>query len=81
MDCNPSGSSVHGIFQARTLERFAISYSGGIFPTQGIEHVSPASPALVGGFFTTWATWEASLYTFKNPDNQATILTSQNLLE
>ena len=29
------GSSVHGIFQARILERVAISCSRGIFPTQG----------------------------------------------
>ena len=27
MDCNPPDSSVHGIFQARILEWFAISYS------------------------------------------------------
>ena len=27
MDCSPSDSSVHGIFQARILERGAISYS------------------------------------------------------
>ena len=27
MDCNPTNSSVHGIFQARTLEWVAISYS------------------------------------------------------
>ena len=35
MDCSPPGSSVHGILQARTLEWVAISYSRGIFPTQG----------------------------------------------
>ena len=35
MDCSPPGSSVHGIFQARILERVAISCSRGIFPTQG----------------------------------------------
>ena len=29
MDCNPPGSSVHGIFQARILEWLAISFSGG----------------------------------------------------
>ena len=29
MDCNPPGSSVQGIFQARILEQFAISYSKG----------------------------------------------------
>ena len=27
MDCNPPGSSVHGTFQARMLELFAISFS------------------------------------------------------
>ena len=27
MDCSPPGSSVHGIFQARILEWFAISFS------------------------------------------------------
>jgi len=27
MNCSPTGSSVHGIFQARILERVAISYS------------------------------------------------------
>ena len=29
MDCSPSGSSVHGIFQARVLEWIAISFSRG----------------------------------------------------
>ena len=29
MDCSPSGSSVHGIFQARLLEWVAISFSSG----------------------------------------------------
>ena len=29
MHCSPSGSSVHGISQARILERFAISFSSG----------------------------------------------------
>ena len=35
MDCSPPGSSVHGIFQARVLEWVAISFSRGIFLTQG----------------------------------------------
>ena len=35
MNCSLPGSSVHGIFQARILERVAISFSRGIFPTQG----------------------------------------------
>ena len=29
MDCNPPGSSIHGIFQARILEWVAISFSRG----------------------------------------------------
>ena len=37
MDCSPPGSSVHGIFQARILEGVAISFSGGIFLTQGLN--------------------------------------------
>ena len=36
MDCSPTGSSFHGILQARILEWIAIpSPLGGIFPTQG----------------------------------------------
>ena len=34
----------------------------GDLPDPGIEPVSLVSPALVGGFFTTSATWEAFLY-------------------
>ena len=34
-DCSLPGSSVHGISQARILEWVAISFSRGIFPTQG----------------------------------------------
>ena len=29
MDCSPPGSSIHGIFQARALERGAIAFSRG----------------------------------------------------
>ena len=29
IDCSPSGSSVHGVFQARKLKCFAVSYSRG----------------------------------------------------
>ena len=34
-ECSPPGSSVHGTFQARTLEWVAISYLRGSSPTQG----------------------------------------------
>ena len=37
VDCCLPGSSVHGIFQARTLERVAICSSQGIFPTQALK--------------------------------------------
>ena len=51
MDCSPPGSSVHGIFQARILERIAISfYRGeGNLSNPGMEPTSPAR----AGFFTT----------------------------
>ena len=37
MDCSPPGSPVHGISQARLMERVAISFSRGIFLTQGLN--------------------------------------------
>ena len=50
MDCSSSGSSTHGILQARILEWVAIfSYSD--LPNPGIKFKSLMSPALAGGFF------------------------------
>ena len=46
MDCSPPRSSVHGTFQARTLEWVAISFQG-IFLTRDQTHVS----CLAGRFF------------------------------
>ena len=43
-------SSVHGIFQARTLEWFAFPTPGDL-PDPGIKPTSVVSPALAGGFF------------------------------
>ena len=40
MDCNPPGSSVHGIFQTRALEWVAISFSRRS-PNPGIKATSP----------------------------------------
>ena len=37
MDCSLPGSSICGISQARILEWFAISFSRGIFQTQGLN--------------------------------------------
>ena len=37
----------------------------GDLPNSGIKHVSLASPALAGGFFTTSITWEAHMSRLK----------------
>ena len=52
MDCGTPGSNVHGILQARILERVAISFSIDL-PDPGIEFVSLVSLALAGRFFTS----------------------------
>ena len=57
MDCSPPGSSVHGNFQARTLDWVAISSSRG-FSRPRDWTVSPVFPALTGRFFTCWAIGE-----------------------
>ena len=49
MDCSPPGSSIHGIVQARILERVAISPPEDL-PNPGIK---APSPALAEGFFTS----------------------------
>ena len=58
MDCNPPGSSVHGLLQARILEWVAMPSSRDL-PAPGIEPMSLTSLALAGGFLATSATWEA----------------------
>ena len=55
MDCSPPGSSVHGIFQARILERFAISFSREISQPRDWTQGS----CTAGRFSTYWATTEA----------------------
>ena len=52
MDCSPSGSSVHGILQARILEWVPFS-SPGDLPDPEIEPKSPAASAFARGFFIT----------------------------
>ena len=44
-DWSPQGSSVHGISQARILERIAI------YSSRGSSWIESRSPALTGGFF------------------------------
>ena len=56
MDCSLPGSSVHGIFQARVLERVAVSFFRGSSWPRGRAQVS----LIAGRCFTIWATWEAT---------------------
>ena len=63
MDCSPQGFSIHGLLQARTLERVAISSSSGCPQPRYQTH--GRSPALAGGFFITSATWKLS-FSLKN---------------
>ena len=58
MDCNPSGSSVQGILQARRLEWVAIPYSTDLADPRTKSPFCYVHPALAGGFFTTSATWK-----------------------
>ena len=54
MDCNPPGSSIHGIFQARVLEWGAIAFSRGSSQPRDRSRVS----RITGRHFTVWATRE-----------------------
>ena len=54
MDCNPPGSSIHGIFQARVLEWSAILFSRGSSRPRDRTLVS----RIAGRCFTIWATRE-----------------------
>ena len=56
MDCGPSGSSVHRIFQARMLEWVAIFFSRGSFLLRNWTGIS----CIAGGFLTSWATREVT---------------------
>ena len=56
MDCSLPGSSTNGIFQARVLERVAISFSRGSSRPRDLTWVS----CIIGRCFTIWATREVS---------------------
>ena len=53
MDHSLPGSSGQGIFQTRVLKQVAIPFSRISFQSMDQNHTL-ASPALAGGFFTTW---------------------------
>ena len=62
MDSNPQGPSVHGILQARILEWVTMPSSKGFsWPRDGTQVF-----CLVGGSFTTSATWEAHAFYIRN---------------
>ena len=58
MDCNPPGSSVHGILRARILQWVAMPSSRGSSQPRNRTQVS----RIAGGFFTIWATREAQYW-------------------
>ena len=58
MKLEGSGSSVHGISQARTLEWVAFPFSRGSSRPRDRIQVS----CIAGEFFTSWATREAQEY-------------------
>ena len=61
LDHSLPGSSAHGISQAVILEWVAISSSRDL-PTPRIEPMSPMSPVLAGGFFTSEPTGKSLVY-------------------
>ena len=63
MDSNTPGSSVHGIFQARILEWFAISYSTGSSWPRNNTQVSWVS-CIGRQILYHWETWEACFEMF-----------------
>ena len=58
MDCSRSGSSVHGILQARTLEWVTIPFSRGSSRPRDRTQVS----CIAGRFFSIWTTSEGQFF-------------------
>ena len=62
MECNPPSFSVHLFMGFSQQEHCKNTFPPpGDLPNPGIKTVSLTSPALAGGFFTTSATWEATI--------------------
>ena len=62
MDCSSLGSTVHGIFQARTLEQVPFP-SPKDLPDPGVKPASLVPPALVDRFFTIEPSGKTHPYT------------------
>ena len=58
MNYSPPGFSVNAIFQARILEKVAISFSKASSQAKDQTRVSCIASGILGGFFTNWATRE-----------------------
>ena len=67
-DCNPPGSSIHRISQARIPECIAISFSKGSSEPRDQTHISYV-PYIEGGFLTTSTTWETPPYSWSTINN------------
>ena len=72
MDCSPPGSSVHGIFQARTLERVATPFSG----DPPVPRIEPGSPALQADSLSAKLPWK-----LKSSDMQSEMDTESDTTE
>ena len=59
LDHSPPGSSVHEFPRQEYWSVLPFPTPGDL-PDLGIKPMSPAFPALAGGFFTTSVTWEAT---------------------
>ena len=83
VDSSLRGSSIHGVFQARVLEWVAISFSRASSQPRILEWVAipfsressqPRDQTQVshsaGGFFISWATREAHVYSFSIHNSQ-----------
>ena len=57
MDCNPPGSSVYGVFQAKILEWVVISSSRGSSRRRDQTRV-PCTSSIGSWILYHWATWE-----------------------
>ena len=76
VDCSPPGSSVHGILQARIVERVAISFSRGSSRPRDQTQVS----RIAGRCFNLWATREAHTMVLIGPKRGKFNLKSKWLL-
>ena len=75
MDCSPPGSSVHGIFQAKILEWFAISFSRGSSRPRDQTWVS----CTAGSFFMDWTNREAPWLLGLNPGGSDSKVAAYNV--